>query len=208
LRRRRTTDDAAALPGRFAYADPPYPGLARRYYGDEPDFGGEVDHAALIASLEASGYAGWALSTSARALRWVLPLCPEDAHVCPWVKPAGVPAATYGLHTCWEALIVVRGRKRRPGRRDFLYAHAARGGVQCERDALPGRKPLAFCAWLFDCLGMVPGDDLVDLFPGSGIVSRAWAELSSRTSATSPSPEYSCDASPPGAGDGIRSLER
>jgi len=45
---------------------------------------------------------------------------------------------------------------------------------------LPGRKPIAFCAWLFDCLGMVPGDTLDDLFPGTGIVARAWGELSSR----------------------------
>jgi hypothetical protein len=30
---------------------------------------------------------------------------------------------------------------------------------------------------LFDALGMMPGDELDDLFPGTGIVSRAWAEL-------------------------------
>lgn len=35
---------------RFAYADPPYPGKARKYYGAHPDFAGEVDHAALIAA--------------------------------------------------------------------------------------------------------------------------------------------------------------
>lgn len=51
---------------RFAYADPPYPGLAARYYADQPTYAGEVDHAALVASLEASGYDGWALSTAAR----------------------------------------------------------------------------------------------------------------------------------------------
>ena len=29
---------------RFAYADPPYPGLSARYYRNEPTFAGEVDH--------------------------------------------------------------------------------------------------------------------------------------------------------------------
>lgn len=176
LRRRRATEGRALTPLRFAYADPPYPGRARRYYGDQPTFAGEVDHAALIASLTTS-YDGWALSTAADALRAVLPLCPAEARVCAWVKPIGAAPATFGLHNTWEPLIVMQGRRLRPGRRDWLRAMPARGGGD-----LPGRKPLAFCAWLFDCLGMLPGDDLVDLFPGTGIVGRAWAELSAKAS--------------------------
>lgn len=54
---------------RFCYADPPYPGLAGRYYHCK-----EVDHRMLIKRLRE--YDGWALSTSARALRSLLPLCP------------------------------------------------------------------------------------------------------------------------------------
>lgn len=162
---------------KFAYADPPYPGLAAKYYRKEPTYAGEVDHAALIASLKYS-YDGWALSSSARGLREVLPLCPESARVCAWVKPVGASPLTYGLHNTWEPLIVVGGRQLRPGRRDWLRAMPARGGGE-----LPGRKPLAFCAWLFDCLGMLPGDELVDLFPGTGVVGRAWAEVGSRRAA-------------------------
>jgi hypothetical protein len=37
-----------------------------------------------------------------------------------------------------------------------------------------GAKPATFCYWLFDLLGALPGDELVDLFPGSGGVARAW----------------------------------
>jgi predicted nucleic acid-binding Zn ribbon protein len=166
-------------PGVFAYADPPYMGLAHRYYSDQPDYAGEVDHEALIASLGAGRYLGWALSCSQASLRYLLPLCPPGTRVCPWTKPIGVPPATHGLHNAWEPLLVVGGRKRRPGVRDWLRAQPARGSGD-----LMGRKPLAFCAWLFDCLGMVSGDQLVDLFPGTGIVTRAWAELSSRSSAT------------------------
>lgn len=175
LRRRRSLDDTSGpgLPAgqRFAYADPPYPGMAQMYPEKE-----EVDHVELIASLTAASYAGWALSTSSRALRDVLPLCPAGARVCAWVKPIGVSSQTYGLHSTWEPVIIVGGRKCRPGLPDWIRAMPARGGGD-----LIGRKPIAFCAFLFDALGMIPGDHLEDLFPGSGIIGRAWAELSSRS---------------------------
>jgi hypothetical protein len=171
---------------RMAYADPPYPGRAACYYRNEPSYTGEVDYEALIESLKAS-YDGWALSTSADALRELLPLCPPTARVCPWVKPIGACPRTRGLHNTWEPLIVVPGREFKPGKRDWLRAMPARGG-----GTLPGRKPLAFVRWLFDCLGLLPGDELADLFPGTGIVSRAWAELS-RAEAS--------DALPRGVGD-------
>lgn len=179
-RQMKATSVASVVSGRplrFAYADPPYPGTAKRYYQNEPTYKGEVDHAKLIASLRASAtYAGWALSTSARALRDVLPLCPPEARVCAWVKPHSVPPATYGLHNVWEPIIVLQGRRLQPGRVDALIAYPARFG-----GTLPGRKPLVFCAWLFHAMGMLPGDVLDDLYPGSGIVSRAWREVSGRS---------------------------
>jgi hypothetical protein len=71
---------APGRPLQLAYADLPYPGSAR-LYRDHPDYGGEVDHAALIARL--AGYDGWALSTSAQALPvvLVLALCPPRVRV-------------------------------------------------------------------------------------------------------------------------------
>jgi len=178
LRRRGALETASLTPGRFAYADPPYVGLSARYYRGEASFAGEVDHVELLSLLEErrrrGELLGWALSASARSLRQLLPLCPPEHRVAPWVKPHGPHPATYGLHNCWEALIVVGGRQRRPGVRDWLSALPARGG-----GTLPGRKPIAFCAWLFKCLGMQPGDQLEDLFPGTGVVTRAWLELSS-----------------------------
>lgn len=158
----------------MAYADPPYPGLSSKYYRDEPTFSGEVDHKRLIESLRSS-YDGWALSTSSKALRYVLPMCPAAARVCAWVKPIGACPRTFGIHGTWEPVIVVPGRALRPGVRDWLSAQPARFGGD-----LPGRKSLAFCAWLFDLMGLVPGDTLDDLFPGTGIVSRAWREASAR----------------------------
>lgn len=67
-RRRRLGELPFDWPMRMAYADPPYPGLARRYYRDQPTYAGEVDHAALIASLVGGGFDGWALSTSSYTL--------------------------------------------------------------------------------------------------------------------------------------------
>jgi hypothetical protein len=158
----------------MAYADPPYPGFAAKLYRSDPSYAGEVDHAALVASL-LERYDGWALSTGAYALRDILPLCPATARVCAWVKPIGASSNTYGIHNTWEPVIVVAGRSLRPGKRDWLAAQPARKGGE-----LPGRKPLAFCAWLFDLLGLQPGDTLDDLFPGTGIVTRAWLEVSRR----------------------------
>lgn len=182
FRLRRYRQSTAAVgeglpPGaRFAYADPPYVGLSKRYYGKEDSFAGEVDHRRLVESLECGGYAGWALSCSSASLRELLPLCPPAAKVCPWTKPIGVPKATLGAHNAWEAVIIVGGRKCSPGVRDWLCTQPARLGG----GTLIGRKPLGFCAWLFDLLGMLPGDELVDFYPGTGGVSRAWREVSLR----------------------------
>lgn len=160
-------------PKRFAYADPPYPGTAAKYYKNETSFAGEVDHGSLIRSLLQADYDGWALSTSAKALRDILPLCPAYARVCAWIKPIGASPLTRGIHNTWEPLIVVPGRHERPGKRDWLSAQPARHGGE-----LPGRKPIAFAAWMFGLLGMRSGDVLEDLFPGTGIIGRAWHEIS------------------------------
>jgi hypothetical protein len=159
----------ARAPLRMAYADPPYPGLAKRCYGREASFAGEVDHRALVDRL--ATYDGWALSTGAWALPDLLPLCPRGARVCPWVKPLR-RSQSHGPRGAWEPVIVVPGRRLAPGVADWLFAAPARlGGSK-----LVGRKPIAFCAWLFGLLGLLPGDRFDDLYPGAGGVSAAWAE--------------------------------
>lgn len=93
---------------RLAYADPPYPGLSRRYYGQHPDYAGEVDHAALIREL--STYDGWALSTSARALQDVLGMCPPGSRVAVWVRGER-PTRSAGPLNAWEPVIYFGGRR-------------------------------------------------------------------------------------------------
>jgi hypothetical protein len=152
---------------KLAYADPPYPGRAH-LYADHPDFAGEVDHAELVERL--IGYDGWALSTSASALRAVLPICPAGVRVLAWVK--------HTVNVSWEPLIVKPARPVRD----------VRDWIEVEPDCYQwrprpasyviGQKPEPFCRWMFEWLGADHDDELDDLYPGSGAVGRAWARWS------------------------------
>lgn len=160
---------------RFAYGDPPYPGLARKYYGCD-----EVDHQALVLELQTGFPDGWALSTSSAALRDVLALCPPHARVCPWVRGPRKGAA-WRARNAWEPLIVVGGRPRRQDVAADLSDVLVWGGRQHSHpDALVGMKPAAFAEWMFRLLGATRDDELVDLFPGSGAIGRAWDLYTSR----------------------------
>lgn len=171
---------------RVAYADPPYIGQAKAHYAHHPDYAGEVDHEALIRQLELEYPDGWALSCHSPSLRVLLPLCPEDTRVMAWVKPFAFWKPGIRVGYCWEPVLVRGGRKRSKEQgtvRDFIVANAyqdrtgralALKAQKQQGTGVPGRKPDAFCYWLFEVLGMQPGDELVDMFPGSGAVTRAW----------------------------------
>jgi hypothetical protein len=167
---------AVGLPLRLAYADPPYPGRAARYYSSHPDFAGEVDHQRLVEQLVAEYADGWALSTSADALPAILASCPPAVRVAAWFRGER-PTCSYRPLNAWEPVVYLGGRAH-PSfpaeRRLDALVHVARIRTTDPRWCT-GAKPAAFCWWLFDLLGALPGDDLVDLFPGSGGVTRAWA---------------------------------
>jgi hypothetical protein len=162
---------------RFAYADPPYPGQAKRLYGDHPDYGGEVDHRELVDHLVSEYPDGWALSTGAKWLREIVMLCPLETRVLAWCKP-GPPFSTRIQYT-WEPVFICGGRPWSKGDsqmvKDSLYAppHTLnRKGW--EKHHVTGAKPPVFCRWIFECLGALPGDVLDDIFPGSGAVGHEW----------------------------------
>lgn len=160
---------------RFAYADPPYPGLAGRYYDQE-----EVDHRHLVSRLQEEYPDGWALSTSAKALQGVLSLCPPGVRVAIWVNGGRVTRTRRARHV-YEPLIVAGGRVApEPVVQDLCDVLAWGGRQHSHPGALVGMKPAPFCEWMFGLLGARCGDRLDDLFPGSGAVSRAWALYSSR----------------------------
>lgn len=170
----------------FAYADPPYPRRAKRYYGKHPDYAGEVDHAELVARLVRDYPDGWALSTAADTLRDVLMLCPSDVRVAVWhitsAQPPGGKRDRW--HLSWEPVIIHRGRSRSgvgPIVRDVLAAGALTGGcAKRSGKVITGQKPPPFCRWVFGLLGAQAGDELHDLFPGSGAVAKEWAAYASQ----------------------------
>ena len=166
---------------RVAYADPPYLGQSSKHYAAHPDFAGEVDYAALVARLVAEFPAGWALSCSSPSLRDLLPLCPRSARVAVWVKPFHAFKRNVRPAYAWEPLIFTGGRNppavAHPPPAKGARATTPRDWVSASitlRRGLVGAKPESFCFWLFDLLGLVASDELVDLFPGTGGVGVAW----------------------------------
>lgn len=165
---------------RFAYADPPYIGQAKRHYSHDARCA-EVNHRVLIGWLT-DNFDGWALSSSSPGLEEILCLCrevvgPNKVRVAAWVKPFASFKPNVNPAFCWEPVILygVRAKRDRdePTVRDYVSA-----GITLKK-GLVGVKPDTFNWWLFDVLGMRQGDDFTDVFPGSGAVTRAhkaWSE--------------------------------
>jgi hypothetical protein len=123
---------------------------------------------------------GWALSTHVNALRFLWPAAPPKSRLCAWVKTF---ASSMFLHTVgpmrfWEPVVVRVGSERHEDRRvsprDWVSAPTGPGHTE----PFKGAKPRAFSLWLFDvlALGQHPDDEMVDIFPGSGAVTRAWQD--------------------------------
>ena len=159
---------------RFAYADPPYYGLAAKFYGhlhpDAAAYDRLETHAALIRRLCEEWPDGWAMHLLQRNLRDILPLCPEDCRVAAWVKGfCHFKPGSRNPQYAWEPIIFRGGRPQ--------------SGMHCVRDwvqesmtlkrGFKGAKPDAVVRWVLDLLNADPGDEITDLFPGSGAVTRA-----------------------------------
>lgn len=162
-------------PLRLAYADPPYPTLARTYYRDHPDYAGEVDHGGLLEHL--STFDGWVLHTSARALPGVLQCAvsrePRPFRVAAWLRGSR-GRSTPSMHplAAWEPVLYVGARPPSPNVDDAL--HFVSRPRLTDPARVVGSKPATVIRWAFDLMGARSGDTLIDLFPGSGGVSRAW----------------------------------
>jgi hypothetical protein len=175
---------------RFAYADPPYPRMAKKHYEDHPDYAGEVDHPALIERLTDEYPDGWALSTNPGELRWLLPLVPERHRVLSWRKPFAAWKRNHWPAYAWEPVILVGGRTlygTQETPRDWYESPPDDVAVSIAmRKGLSGAKPLGFCLWLFACAGLRPDDEFVDLFAGTEGVSEAWATYCAQTALAFP----------------------
>ena len=170
-----------------AYADPPYLGLAEKFYGklhpDAAEYDKPETHQRLVERMS-DEYECWAMSLHSPTLKTILAMCPADVRVMCWTRPwAPFRPGNKGAHYAWEPVIVRGGRpmsKRLHGVRDYTNAPMLLGG-----DAkFKGAKPRGFCFWMFEVLNLEPDDEFHDLFPGSGAVGNAWQEWRTRTEPT------------------------
>lgn len=176
---------------KLVIADPPYPPFigsggrknrASRWYGsgqrstkDRPaDFHPDADewnrparHRLLLEELMDTAD-GWAIATSPDGLGAYHPL-PKECRTMVWVKANAIPGS-HRIRNLWEPVIVYPPSGRRSNR----------GGVGCTPDVLTcpaprvgfmGAKPPEWTAWVLDALTYQPGDEVVDLFPGSNSVT-------------------------------------
>jgi hypothetical protein len=159
---------------RLAYADPPYLGCCALYEHHHGDDGRCWDdlatHAALIDRLTADYPDGWAMSATSTSLQRILPLCPPGVRVAAWTKPFAAFKRNVRVAYTWEPVILYGGR-----------VSSADGAPPCRdhvavpitmRRGFTGAKPEAFCRWVMDMLGCIDGDQIDDLFPGTGVFGR------------------------------------
>ena len=166
-----------------AYADPPYLGQARHYVKHHPEaaiWNDPETHRRLVERLCWEYPDGWALSCSSPSLRTLLPMCPSEVRIGAWVKPFHVFKKGVRPAYAWEPVIFTGGRNaNHPPPLKGGKATTPRDWVAANimlRKGLTGAKPPAFCAWLFDLMGLRTGDTFVDLFPGTGGVTEAWVD--------------------------------
>jgi len=172
---------------RFAYADPPYLGCAKRYYGKRHDQAAVYDtvegHRALIDRLESEFPDGWALSCHVPSLGVLLSMCRPGVRVGAWVKPFSGVRPRVRARFGWEPVIYRTSLAWDFGPQFTDYVIANGNRKVGERELFEGQKPEVFAAWIADLLGYRVGDSIVDLFPGSGALSRAFAKLDARCDA-------------------------
>lgn len=158
---------------KLGYADPPYIGCAD-LYRDHPDYGGEVDHVELVSRLERD-FDGWVLHAAAtpRSMAVLAPLAASTgARWMAWVKGFAAFKRNVSVAYAWEPVIV------KPARKPVVSKRLVnRDWIECPitlRRGLTGAKPEKVCHWAFEMLGARPEDELCDLYPGTGAVTRAW----------------------------------
>ena len=177
---------------KLAYADPPYLGCCRLYGHHHPDgrcWDDLETHRLLIERLCAEFPDGWAMSLTSVSLREILPLCPPDARVAAWAKSFCAFKRGVRPAYAWEPVVFWRGRNPTNG---FKHPPPPLGGKQTTpkdfivepitlKKGLTGAKPARFCEWALQLLGWQPGDALIDLFPGTGIMGATVAKLEQAT---------------------------
>src|SRR5665213_553729 len=160
---------------KLVYADPPYLGQCATYDHFHNDGGPmpwdglcwneKETHIKLLCWLIRQD--GWAYSCNPADLEWAV--SHHGERIAAWTKTWHQIRPTT-VQFAWEAVLFVPGRKdpkRTPMVRDWLSCAVTKQTGQ------RGAKPDAFNDWILDLLVYEPGDEFVDLFPGSHSMQRA-----------------------------------
>jgi len=180
---------------KLCIADPPYLGRAVRWYGaggcgdgngrnqadNHPEaylWDNPETHKNLVRELE-KNYDGWAIAMSVHSLSTYLDIVETDSRngirVCVWNKPSAITSGNR-ITNHWEPVLIRVPRERRGWKsggqrmKDVLTCNPPRKNFR-------GSKPQEWTMWVLDLLGYMPGDEVIDLFPGSGSVSKVLKEL-------------------------------
>lgn len=182
---------------RFAYADPPYIGQAKRHYSHDP-LCAEVDHAELIERLFCEFPDGWALSASSSSLWEITNFIRKhqsiffeqpEPRIAVWCK--SFCAFKRNVRPCyaWEPVIFYGGRNPMNG---YSHKPPEKNGAQTTpkdfivepitlQKGLVGAKPEKVCRWILQLLNVQPGDEVVDLYPGTGVMGRVAEQVTAQT---------------------------
>lgn len=155
---------------KLAYADPPYYGCGHLYNDTAAADTREYDDLDAWARLfdTLTGYDGWAMSMTSGNLHDILPLAPKEARIAAWVKPFAAFKRNVRIAYTWEPVLFIPGRDRSVDGAPVGRDHLAESITM--RKGLTGAKPERFCGWVLDLIGWIPGDELTDLFPGTGVM--------------------------------------
>ena len=101
------------------------------------------------------------------------------ARWCAWVKGFAAFKKNVSVAYAWEPVIIKAARKPvvsgRMVMRDWIQEP-----ITLKR-GLTGAKPERVCHWAFELVGAEPFDELDDLYPGTGAVTRAWSTWRKQT---------------------------
>lgn len=176
---------------KLCIADPPYLGRAVRWYGAGgcgDGYGkGQADnhpeahiwddpktHQMLVHDLEEQ-YDGWAIAMSVHSLSTYLQIIETDSRngirVCVWHKPSAVQSGSR-ISNNWEP-VLIRVPTSRKGWASGRQRTTDVATINPPRHGFVGAKPVEWTHWILDLLGYEDGDEVVDLFHGSGNVTLA-----------------------------------
>ena len=186
---------------KFAIADPPYYGRAKRWYGvggcgaghgkrqadqhpeahiwDKPEA-----HLNMLKDLQLH-YDGFAIATSVMGLNVYLKEIDltqgSGYRICIWHKPISAPSGSR-IRNVYEPVIIYIPSDRR-GYKSYVRMDDLKT-INIKKNGFVGSKPKEWVWWVLDLMGADKEDQIDDLFFGSGAVTQAINEWKGLTNDT------------------------